>query len=260
MLLRLTYGSPSPTPPSKDGAWAGSLSQSPGSHRVLGWDLPWGEGRGGLGGLENQQIGQRVREGAAQRQGTLGRGIKRLEVPSGCQWLIPRALCGEGKAPPGEREKGHPAWYSKDTGNQEPVMYSRSRNSLRPPSRWLAPRAYDDRDRCYPFSPSTCPPRSRQAAARVPSLSSQLGVCRWRIMESVLLWGSLRRRTWKGDGGGRGSGRKRFLGKPTPRAEAQSQELTPRPGSQRQEACFWQQEHEVLGPEMRQYLGTTVIQ
>lgn len=64
-------------------------------------------------------------------------------------------------------------------------------------------------------------------------------------MESVQLWGSLRRRTWEGDGGGRGagSGWKRFLGKPTPRVEAQGEELTPRPGGQRQEGCFRQQEH-----------------
>lgn len=50
-----------------------------------------------------------------------------------------------------------------------------------------------------------------------------------------------------------------FLGKPTRRAEAQREELTPRPGSQRQEGCFWQEEREVLGPEMGQYLGTTAI-
>lgn len=50
-----------------------------------------------------------------------------------------------------------------------------------------------------------------------------------------------------------------FLGKPTRRVEAQREELIPRPGSQRQEGCFWQEEREVLGPEMGQYLGTTAI-
>lgn len=82
-------------------------------------------------------------------------------------------------------------------------MYSRSREfSLRPPSRWLAPRAYYYHDWCYPFSPSTRPPRSGQAAGRKGALL-ELPARGLQVEDywSLLLWGSLRRWTWEGDGG-----------------------------------------------------------
>ena len=138
---------------------------------------PWHcTGRGRL----DHQTRHRVEQAAAEHHGILGQGIQRPGLSGGCQWLISRAetaagaLCREGRALAGDRGRAPQLGIRiPGSGEPEPVMSSRSLNSCcRHPHIGLPQSLIIITIGIVLFSPNIYPPRSRLAAARVPSWNS----------------------------------------------------------------------------------------